>query len=324
MPENESSRIEILAEKLLNGTISVPEMEELEIWYAKKPAVAPTWKLNDRSKADLERRLFSQIQGRVAKPRRKWKMATAAAAVIALIGLAGTLYWQLNQNAVIPLKIASTKGGIKKIYLPDHTIVWLKGNSSLQFPAKFSNSTRNVSLQGEALFEVTKDPKHPFIIKAGQFETKVLGTSFNIQENSLNKSFKLIVLTGKVMVSSAKGHFAKKSTVIVTPEKEYESRDVTKPPVISATIADHKTQVISGTEYQMEFDNAKFAFVRKRIEQKFNVKIETGEEDYMNCNLSANVTDQSLENTLKVMCAVMSANYQIKDNIVTITGGGCN
>jgi hypothetical protein len=82
--------------------------------------------------------------------------------------------------------------------------------------------------------------------------------------------------------------------------------------------------VVIGTEYPMEFENAGFEEVKKKIEQKFNVQVQAGSENYQNCKLSANVTDQSLENTLKVICAAMGAEYTVTNNIIKITGGGCN
>ena len=85
--------------------------------------------------------------------------------------------------------------------LEDGSIIWLKGNSSLTYPEHFVNATREVSLIGEALFEVAKDASHPFVVHSNGMNTKVLGTSFNIRP--IGNHVEVVVFTGKVAVSLA-------------------------------------------------------------------------------------------------------------------------
>ena len=67
-----------------------------------------------------------------------------------------------------------------RLALPDSTIVYLNSDSELSFPSRFSDSVRAVSVRGEAYFEVTKDPKRPFLVEMEGVEVRVYGTSFNI------------------------------------------------------------------------------------------------------------------------------------------------
>jgi len=78
--------------------------------------------------------------------------------------------------------ILSTRNGqYYRVLLPDSTMVWLNAGSALRFPVSFSLSReRIVYLQGEAYFEVAKDPAHPFIVQTSQQFIKVLGTHFNV------------------------------------------------------------------------------------------------------------------------------------------------
>ena len=98
--------------------------------------------------------------------------------------------------------ISNSRGHITKSILSDGSIVWLKGNSKLNFPAIFKGGLRNVDLEGEALFEVAKDASRPFVIHCGGLTTRVLGTSLNIK-NEHNK-IEVNVLTGRVYLSSNK------------------------------------------------------------------------------------------------------------------------
>lgn len=71
-------------------------------------------------------------------------------------------------------------GGEYRLQLPDGTRVWLNSGSMLCFPPEFLEKERKVELKGEAYFEVTKDPEHPFIVKTLHTGIKVLGTAFNV------------------------------------------------------------------------------------------------------------------------------------------------
>ena len=75
--------------------------------------------------------------------------------------------------------ITVPQGGEYKLILADGTQVWLNSGSSLKYPVAFVKDSRQVDLNGEAYFEVTKDSR-PFIVRTFDMDIKVLGTSFNI------------------------------------------------------------------------------------------------------------------------------------------------
>ena len=84
---------------------------------------------------------------------------------------AGTAQWST-------LAVPSTMD--YKLSLPDGTEVWLNAQTRIHFPSGFQGTRREVYVQGEAFFRVSRDQQHPFIVHAGQTEVQVLGTSFNI------------------------------------------------------------------------------------------------------------------------------------------------
>ena len=77
-------------------------------------------------------------------------------------------------QAIVMLESNNPMGQRSKIQLPDSSTVYLAGGSKLIYPERFSGNTREISLQGEAFFEVTKNPKKPFIIHTGDVQTRVL------------------------------------------------------------------------------------------------------------------------------------------------------
>ena len=89
------------------------------------------------------------------------------------------------------------------VTLSDGTKVMLNANSTLEYPASFDDAeTREVRLKGEAHFEVTKNPHRPFVVKAGEMQTQVLGTVFDVKAYRKDAP-KVTLMQGKVKVSNA-------------------------------------------------------------------------------------------------------------------------
>lgn len=89
------------------------------------------------------------------------------------------------------------------VTLSDGTKVMLNANSTLEYPASFDDAeVREVHLKGEAHFEVTKNPHRPFVVKAGEMQTQVLGTIFDVKAYRKDAP-KVTLMQGKVKVSNA-------------------------------------------------------------------------------------------------------------------------
>ena len=89
------------------------------------------------------------------------------------------------------------------VTLSDGTKVMLNANSTLEYPASFDDAeVREVCLKGEAHFEVTKNPHRPFVVKAGEMQTQVLGTIFDVKAYRKDAP-KVTLMQGKVKVSNA-------------------------------------------------------------------------------------------------------------------------
>jgi transmembrane sensor len=97
--------------------------------------------------------------------------------------------------------ISTPRGGQYQVVLADGTKVWLNAESSLRYPIAFTGKAREVELTGEAYFEVRGNKDKPFIVKAGQTETRVLGTHFNIMAYADEGMVKATLLEGAVSMA---------------------------------------------------------------------------------------------------------------------------
>ena len=123
---------------------------------------------------------------------------------IAAVLLVGACVWVAYQvthkksGNFAPIEVVTLQGEKKEVTLPDGSHVWLNSSSKLRYAVKFEGNERKVALEGEAYFEVAKNPARPFIIDAGTSVTTVLGTAFNLRARTGEKTVAVTVAEGKV------------------------------------------------------------------------------------------------------------------------------
>ncbi len=145
-------------------------------------------------------RLKSLLSGR-----RRWM---SAAAVLTLLVTGATLYYKKASGRLqIDKEVSSSAlvawagyGAVSKLVLADGTKVWLNAGSKLIYPQIFSGPKREVTLEGEAFFQVAKDTKAPFSVRAGKLTVGVLGTSFNVKAYRDDANIETTLICGKIQV----------------------------------------------------------------------------------------------------------------------------
>ncbi len=155
-------------------------------------------KMQLQGKLDNENVQQEEVQNKSYK-RIFYSIAIAAS----VIGFSFFVYFKATTKQ--PIKnslneVATKKGSKSFIKLPDGTQVWLNADSKLTFKENFGDKTREVSLNGEAFFDVFHDAEHPFIIHTGKADVKVLGTTFNIRNYALDKTMEATLIKGKIEV----------------------------------------------------------------------------------------------------------------------------
>ena len=98
-------------------------------------------------------------------------------------------------------EVLAKAGARTRLLLPDGTQVWLNSNSRLKYNNEFNIKNREVGLEGEAYFDVTRDMEHPFIVHASSLDIKALGTSFTIKSYPQDETEETTLLKGIIEVS---------------------------------------------------------------------------------------------------------------------------
>jgi ferric-dicitrate binding protein FerR (iron transport regulator) len=142
----------------------------------------------------------------------------AAAVLIAAVLLVSGYEVFYNPSAsVAMLEVTAANQVLNTFTLPDGTLVSLNSNTKVFYPEKFGNKIREVSIEGEAFFEVKPNKNKPFIIHAGKAQIKVLGTSFSVSAYPETKLVEVIVQTGKVQVMNKTAKTQQTDELILTP-----------------------------------------------------------------------------------------------------------
>ncbi|MGN6495001.1 MAG: FecR family protein [Agriterribacter sp.] len=262
--------------------------------------------------------------------RKKIKWMAVAASVALVISISYMLKSSGKKNITTGTKaLAAAKtvinthtGESKTVQLSDGTKIWLSPSSSLEYPSVFNDKTREVQLSGEAFFEVAHNPQQPFIIHSGKLQTRVLGTSFNIQAYDSQENIAVTVVTGKVKVSNEKevavvdiellpnqrAVFDKKTDKLIK-----ENTDSTKAP-----------EMLKRKEGTFVYRDEPLYKVAKDIETYFGVSIQIPDA-IKQCRVGATVeiTDDSPESTLNAIAISINATLQVNHKKFTLSGDGC-
>ena len=202
-----------------------------------------------------------------------------------------------------------------KLKLGDGTEVILNSLSSIRFPRKFSEETREVFLEGEGFFEVTPEQSRPFIVRSDQVETKVLGTSFLVRTADERPAM-IAVLTGKVQVSLPAGQQADGNGVVVL-----EPMDAVKIEAAAGSldrILIEYDEVFAWKDDVISFEGTGFQDVIRRLEKWYGVKILLPDSWRPTADYTGRFEKQTLEEVLLGLSFVYDFQFRIDNNTVTL------
>lgn len=169
-------------------------------------------------------------------------------------------------------RLSIPRGETFKVVLSDGTEVFLNSDSRLAYPTVFKDKERIVSLEGEAYFKVSKDVEHPFIVKSGNVQVRVLGTEFNVRSYS-SADVRVTLINGKVAVSDTCGTH----TVEMKPG---QSAQLTS----NGTFAVNEVDIESflyWKEGYFYFDDVTLVDMMKEIGRWYNIDIEFRNSEIM-------------------------------------------
>ena len=154
---------------------------------------------------------------------RWWRVAAVVAMVLMAGAGLGGYFWHPEVSWSTPSQIVKIETGIgerSKAILPDGTVVTLNAKTSVAYDCSMRNGKRQVNVEGEAYFDVAKDAEHPFVISADKMEVTCLGTALNVRNYSDEKEASVVLVEGKVRVTTEQGDLTMEPDSRVECDKE--------------------------------------------------------------------------------------------------------
>lgn len=202
------------------------------------------------------------------------------------------------------------KGGEYELMLSDYTKVRLNSDTELRFPVRFDKNCREVYLQGEAYFSVTKDEKRPFMVRVGkQVSVEVLGTEFNVMAYIDDDCIEATLNRGRVRVSDTR------ITVDLVPDQQA---------VYNKSQGRLSTREVDANKYsawkdgKFIFENASLESIMTRLSRWYNIHVFYQNAEAKDFHFTGDLERyEHFGETLEMLEKATNVHFQInKDNVI--------
>lgn len=319
-----------LLRRYVNGSASDSEKKTIDTWYDsyREPDDAEVFG-SEAESTRIGSQLHSEVSGQWIPPKRipyRRYLAYAASALMVL-GVSWAVFRQQENPAVhrkeqtalpsAPLayqQVETAIGQVKKITLPDGSMVWVNAMSSLRVPESFGKPTRALYLdEGEAYFEVAHDPSKPFVVHSRSLSTRVLGTAFNVNAYQRLGSISVTVTHGKVAVADSN----RRQLAAPLTEAQQLIYDTTSGSHILNEGVSHTTA--SWREGATHLRDASFENVALAFFNTYGVELNAGSQAVRDHRYSLVIrTTNRLDETLRIICSIHQNQFRRKDHEVII------
>jgi len=221
-------------------------------------------------------------------------------------------------SPVVAMEMVSINNSkeIQEVNLPDGSKIILNKNASLSY-AKDFNKNRFIKFSGEAFFEVKRITTSPFTIEGQRSAITVLGTSFNVQFDSVTGVEKVEVVSGKVKFESLK---ASDYNLILT--KGFSGTNNKGEKNLIKESIDNKN-FIAWKDKNLVFVDAPLSQVFQDLEHCYGVNIEMPSPLLLKCSFTGNFKNESLDKVAKLIASTLDLELHQEAQTLVFTGKGC-
>lgn len=341
-----NDEIDDLLIKYLTGQANKDEIREFEVWLNQSSsnkeiyeAIRQSWEeeIDDRVYTDYDiasradqiwdnsinsPQLVQHIRNQSSyKSLIRYLVGVAASIVLLVIGRSFILTDTSSNDSLVTEQLGSIQhfeeytalGERKKVMLSDSSLVWLNAGSRLLYTSEYGVIDRNVTLEGEAYFEVRKNTDLVFKVNVYKYTVEVIGTSFNIEGYDEIQNVKVALVEGVVNVKSSEQRSAQR--LDLPGEMAVIHRE-------NGRIEKHRYDLESAIGWKLGllvFDGISFDEFVDKLRRWYNVDINVKGAAPTDWKLRAKYKNETLSNVLKDISFNKGFKYFIKNDQLTIT-----
>ena len=240
---------------------------------------------------------------------------------VAIYNKESTVYYSPDGSGIIvndssQIEHSASANGVNQLIVPfgkrsfivlsDGTKVWVNSGSRLTFPSVFSGNSREVTMAGEAFFDVAKDEGKPFFVRNNSFKMKVYGTKFNVQAYNQDSCYNVILVEGKVGLSITN----KKDTQEIFLSPNQKASLIKGSKVFEVEKVENTKMYTAWINGYLAFNDEEVVSVLKRVSRYYNVDIEANFPNNMEHIYGKLDLKDDVERVLEGIAFISKTNYQ--------------
>ena len=262
----------------------------------------------------IRERILNNVYARTQRPlisRRCWSIA----AVMLILIISGALGWtlfgiqnqnlksQISDNPIRDIVVTTGMGEHSRVSLPDGTALTLNAQTTVRY--NLSDGQRQVSIDGEAFFEVARDPEHPFVVSANGMTVTCLGTSFDVRNYSDESNASVVLRDGKVRVNARDADLTMEpgSRVLMDRQTLALSKHTVTP-------SDY-TAWLNG---EIKFNNQTLEEIAAELSRNYNIDLVITSDELRQERFNGYLGRSSLRNILDVLCLASDMSYHVDND----------
>lgn len=262
----------------------------------------------------IRERILNNVYARTQRPlisRRCWSIA----AVMLILIISGALGWtlfgiqnqnlksQISNNQIRDIVVTTGMGEHSRVSLPDGTALTLNAQTTVRY--NLSDGKRQVSIDGEAFFEVARDPEHPFVVSANGMTVTCLGTSFDVRNYSDESNASVVLRDGKVRVNARDADLTMEpgSRVLMDRQTLALSKHTVTP-------SDY-TAWLNG---EIKFNNQTLEEIAAELSRNYNIDLVITSDELRQERFNGYLGRSSLRNILDVLCLASDMSYHVDND----------
>lgn len=244
-----------------------------------------------------------------------WGKMLQMAAILAVgIFIGGLILNHSLKEAPAFITASAPKGSVSKIILPDNTEVFLNAGSEIRYAFSRNEKNREVILNGEAWFKVTRNEKVPFIVHTGFYSVKVLGTEFNVKSYQSDVRVETTLEKGSVLIGSSEKFRLNKNLTLKPGEQFVYNKGQN-----NFRVKQVDTRLYtSWKDNRLEFIRMELGELITLLERKYGVDIEVEDNSILQYHYSGTIKNETILEILDMIQHTLPIRYEITDQIIKI------
>ena len=258
---------------------------------------------------------LQKFRNRIKKNNRRFNFNSLrkyAALFFIMIALFAGYFLGINNDKVDSetfTTITCAYGDKTSLVLPDSSKVWLNSGSTLKFNNDFKNEKRELYLDGEAYFSVTKDKSRPFRVKSGKTEVEVLGTEFNLNAYPEEQNIYVTLISGEIKFKNGA-----KETILAPNQKLVYNKLTNETQLYRLSDSYPEFEWKDG---RLVFRNESLSSLELKLERWFDVDITFADEEVKNRRFTGILERESILEALYYFRFSKYVDYKIHGNEIT-------